>query len=185
MPVPPVDADTALQTDAVAWNAQGELEVLIFDLGGETFALEAVQVQEIIDLLPETAIPGAPALVGHVINFRGRIVPVADFRLAFGMERVAAGPDSRIVVIDLPLDGEPTLIGLRTDRVHEVATFAQALAEEVPAVGIRWQKQHMRSLVRWRGDLVVLPDLQAILLEAMESRPSPALPMASRVKTDT
>ncbi len=161
-----VDAQVGPQPDAGAWNAQGELEVLIFELGGETFALEAVQVQEIIDLLPETAIPGAPALVGHVINFRGRIVPVADLSLAFGMERAAASADSRIVVIDLPLDGEPTLIGLRTDRVHEVATFAQALAEEVPAVGIRWARQHMRGLVRWRGDLVVLPDLQAIFLKA-------------------
>ncbi|GGB28387.1 chemotaxis protein CheW [Sphingomonas metalli] len=165
-------ASAAAADDRIAWSPHGELEVLIFELGGETFALEAIMVQEILDLLPETFIPGAPELVAHVVNFRGKIVPVADLRLAFGMERAEATKDSRIVVIELPLDGETMLIGLRTDRVHEVATFQQARADEVPAVGIRWKRQHVRSLIRWHEDLVVLPDLGAIFLSAMRGHPS-------------
>ncbi len=145
-----------------AWNERGELEVLTFDLGGETFALEATLVREILDLLPETHVPGAPALVSSVVNFRGRIVPVADLRSAFGMEVNAASVDSRIVVIELAFDGEPTLLGLRTDHVHEVATFTAATSEEAPVVGMRWPRDHVRRLVRWRDDLVVLPDLHAI-----------------------
>jgi purine-binding chemotaxis protein CheW len=147
---------------AIAWNDRGELEVLTFDLSGETFALEATLVREILDLLPETIVPGAHPMVRHVVNFRGRIVPVADLRLAFAMEVGAPTPDSRIVVIELPLAGEPTLVGLRTDHVHEVATFTVAATEEAPVVGMRWQRDYVRRLVRWRDDLIVLPDLHAI-----------------------
>lgn len=151
----------------IAWDAHGELEVLIFELGGETFALEAILVQEILDLLPETFIPGAPTLVSHVVNFRGKIVPVADLRLAFGMEPTPPTGNSRIVVIELELEGEAALLGLRTDHVHEVATFRKARSETVPTVGIRWRRDHVRSLIRWNDDLVVLPDLSAILAPAM------------------
>ena len=62
-----------------AWTDDGELEVLTFGLGGETFALEAVLVREILDLMPETQVPGADRLAASVINFRGRIIPLADF----------------------------------------------------------------------------------------------------------
>jgi|OM-RGC.v1.020529155 purine-binding chemotaxis protein CheW len=160
-------AGAQASTDLIAWDSHGELEVLIFELGGETFALEAILVQEILDLLPETFIPGAPALVSHVVNFRGKIVPVADLRLAFGMEPAPPTAHSRIVVIELDLEGEATLLGLRTDQVHEVATFRQATSEAVPTVGIRWRRDHVRSLIRWNDDLVVLPDLTAILAPAM------------------
>lgn len=139
--------------------------MLVFDLGGQSFALEAVLVREILDTMPETRVPGAPALVGHVINFRGRIIPLADLHLAFGMPVSAATKDSRIVVIELDLDGEPTIIGLRTDKVHEVATFAAATSEDAPVVGLRWKREHVRSLVRHgNDDIVVLPDLETIFL---------------------
>ncbi len=88
-----------------------EVEVLTFDLNGETFALEAVIVQEILDLLPETAVPGSQPFVASVINFRGKVIPLADLRLAFGMEATEATIDSRIIVIELDLQGEQTLVG--------------------------------------------------------------------------
>ena len=82
----------------ILWDASGQLAVLTFDLDRETFAIEAVLVREILDLLPETAVPGASPLVGSVVNFRGRIIPIADLRLAFGMPRAEATVDSRIIV---------------------------------------------------------------------------------------
>ncbi|WP_159761226.1 chemotaxis protein CheW [Sphingomonas sp. 8AM] len=153
-----------------AWNERGELEVLTFDVGGETLALEATMVREILDLLPETLVPGAPALVRHVVNFRGRIVPVADLRLAFAMEAAETTPDSRIVVIELPFDGEATLIGLRTDHVREVATLTADASEEAPVVGMRWHRDYVRRLVRWRDDLIILPDLTAIFAAVLSPR---------------
>lgn len=144
------------------WSADGDLEVLTFDLGGETFALEAVLVREILDLLPETAVPGALPLVGSVVNFRGKIIPIADLRLAFGMPPAEATVDSRIVVIETAIKSEPIQLGVRTDKVHEVATLHRTEAEEPPAVGMRWRREFVRELVRQEQGVIVLPDLAAI-----------------------
>lgn len=144
------------------WDAAGNLEVLTFNLGEETFALEATLVREILDLLPETRVPGAAPLLGSVVNFRGKIIPIADLRLAFAMPAAEATVDSRIVVIEIETDGEVFQIGIRTDKVHEVATLQRDASEEPPAVGMRWRRAFVRELVR-RGDgVVVLPDLAAI-----------------------
>ncbi len=138
------------------------LEVLTFGMGSETFALDAVLVREILDMVPRTPVPGSDPLVGHVINFRGRVIPLADLRPAFGMERQDATPDSRIIVIELTIDDEPTLIGLTTDRVEEVATFDTAACEDPPAIGMRWPREHVRSLVKRDSGIVVLPDLHTL-----------------------
>ncbi len=154
--------ETRATSAQVPWNHEEQLEVLVFDIGGQSFALEAVLVREILDMMPETRVPGAPALVGHVVNFRGRIIPLADLHLAFGMTAGASTPDSRIVVIEIELGGEPAMIGLRTDKVHEVATFSATTSEDAPVVGLRWRREHVRALVRHHDDIVVLPDLTTI-----------------------
>lgn len=144
------------------WDEQGQLEVLTFDLQGETLALEAFLVREIIDLLPETSVPGALPLVGSVVNFRGRIIPVADLGLAFGMARADATVDSRIVVIEVELRGESVQLGIRTDKVHEVTTLDRSASEAPPMVGMRWRRDFVRELVRRDAGVVLLPDLPAI-----------------------
>jgi purine-binding chemotaxis protein CheW len=146
----------------ISWDNAGRLEVLTFDLEGETFAIEATDVREILDLLPETIVPGASSLVGSVVNFRGKIIPIADLRLAFGMSRAEATADSRIVVIEIEIDGETVQIGIRTDKVHEVATLARECGEDPPAVGLRWRRDYVRCLVRRPDRVVILPDLPVI-----------------------
>jgi len=146
----------------INWDQAGLLEALSFDLHGETFALEAMCVQEILDLTDETVVPGAPPLVGGVINYRGKVIPLADLGLAFGMAPAEATPDSRIVVIQIDIEGEMTLIGLRTDKVHEVTTLSKSAAEPPPTIGMRWRADYVRSLVKRGGEFIVLPDLAAI-----------------------
>lgn len=154
--------DTLTPSSTANWDAEGQLEVLTFDLASETFAVEAMLVREILDLLPETMVPGASPLVRSVVNFRGKIIPIADLRLAFGMPAAENTIDSRIIVIEVEMDGEPTQIGIRTDKVHEVATLSQADAEKPPVVGMRWRREFIHELVRQPGGIVVLPDLSAI-----------------------
>jgi len=149
-------------TTPTPWDAQDQLEVLTFDLHGETLALEAFLVREIVDLLPETPVPGAQPLVGSVVNFRGRIIPVADLRLAFGMATAEATVDSRIVVIEIELDGESIQLGIRTDKVHEVTTLHRGASEQPPLVGMRWRRDYLRELVRRDEGVVLLPDLPTI-----------------------
>ena len=140
----------------------GAIEALTFDLRSETFALEAGLVREVLDLLPETDVPGAPAFAGAVINFRGRVIPLVDLRVAFDMEAAEPTIDSRIVVIEYDLDGEPTLIGLRADKVHEVTTIDRAVTEEAPRVGLQWRADFIRLLARRDGDVIIIPDLDQI-----------------------
>ena len=147
----------------IAWDSSGALEVLTFDLGGETLALEAVMVREILDLLPETPVPGASPLVGSVVNFRGRIIPLADLRIAFAMPAAERTVDSRIVVIEIASGEEPIQIGIRTDKVHEVATLHRDSSEPPPMVGMRWRRDFVRELVRRPEGVVMLPDLAAII----------------------
>ena len=157
------------------WSASDGLEVLSFELDGERFALEATLVREILDLLPETAVPGAPGIVNSVINFRGRVIPLADLRVAFNMEVATATIDSRIVVIEIPVLDEPTLVGLRTDKVHEVTSLNYADSEPAPSVGIRWRPDYIRRLVKREGDFIILPDLQAIFASQAAVGASPSL----------
>lgn len=138
------------------------LEVMTFDLHGETFALEASLVREVLDLVPETEVPGAPVFVASVVNFRGRVIPLADLRLAFDLKIGPTTRDSRIVVIEFDIDGEPTMLGLRADKVHEVTTIQPGSMLEIPRVGLRWRQDFIRILARRDDDLVIVPDLHVI-----------------------
>lgn len=146
----------------ISEQSGGLIEALTFDLGGETFALEAGLVREVLDIQPETDVPGAPGFVKAVINFRGRVIPLVDLRLAFDMAAAPPTIDSRIVVIEHDLDDEPTLVGLRADKVHEVTAIDRTATEPAPSVGLRWRHDFIRLLVRRDGDLIVLPDLDQI-----------------------
>ena len=144
------------------WGNAEELEVLTFDIAGEMFALEAIKVQEILDLVPETSVPGAKAFVASVINFRGKVIPLADIRLAFGMEATRTTIDSRIIVIQLEIEGEPTLVGIRTDKVNEVTTLMKSAGEPPPSVGMRWRPDFIDFLVRRGGEFIIIPNLHTI-----------------------
>lgn len=153
------------------WADRQDLEVLTFSIEGETFAIEAVQVQEILDLLPETAVPGAKAFVSSVINFRGKVIPLADIRLAFGMQAAEKTIDSRIIVIELALEGELTLIGLRTDKVYEVTTFSKSASEPPPSVGMRWRPDYINCLIKRGSQFVIMPNLIAIFTAQRDAVP--------------
>lgn len=155
-------SEAARKIDSNLWTNSEEMEVLTFDIASETFAIEAVIVREILDLLPETPVPGARPFVGSVLNFRGRVIPLADIRLAFGMEATKTTNDSRIIVIELELDGEPVLIGVRTDKVNEVTTLTKTASEPPPSVGMRWRADYIDCLVKRGNDFIIVPNMNAI-----------------------
>ncbi|MCM5553382.1 chemotaxis protein CheW [Pleomorphomonas sp. NRK KF1] len=166
-------SDLALKIKAGRDVPAGEIEVLTFEIGGETFALEAAIVREILDLLPETIVPGSRPFVNAVINFRGKVIPLADIRVAMGMPTAATTIDSRIVVVELDLDGVPSLIGLRTDRVNEVTTLSKANGEPPPRVGLKWPAQFIECLIQREGAFIIFPNLKAIFAsKGKSSQPS-------------
>jgi purine-binding chemotaxis protein CheW len=137
-------------------------EALTFGLQGEIFALDANCVREILDVIPVTEVPGAREFVPGLINVRGRVVPLADLRVKFGMERGEHTVDTRIVVVDISLAGEPTTVGLLADKVYEVTTIAGTSIEETPEIGMNWRPDYIRGIGKRGEDFVILPAIERI-----------------------
>ncbi|GAA0533601.1 purine-binding chemotaxis protein CheW [Rhizomicrobium palustre] len=138
------------------------MEVVTFDMQGETFAIEASLVREIVDHMQETVVPGAPAMVAGLANFRGRVIPLADLHREFGFDIARQTADSRVIVIELDLDGETTLIGIKADKVHEVTLLEAVNSEAPPRVGMRWQADLIRCIAKRDNDFIIVPNLERI-----------------------
>jgi purine-binding chemotaxis protein CheW len=146
----------------IAANDGRALEVVTLGLQGEIFALEATHVREILDLAPITEVPNAPPFVSGLINVRGKVVPLADLRLKFGMEQKPSTIDTRIVVIEIDLDGVPTTVGILADKVYEVTEVAGASLEETPRIGMRWRPEFIRCIGKRGTDFIVVLDIERI-----------------------
>jgi purine-binding chemotaxis protein CheW len=138
------------------------LVVLVLELQGESFAIETRHVHEILDPVPITTVPGADRAVGGLINVRGRVVPLADLRLIFGMPLEQEGRDARIVVIEVPMDGDPTTIGIRADKVNEVTELAAASLENTPRIGLRWDPEYITCIGKRNDAFIAVLDMGCI-----------------------
>jgi purine-binding chemotaxis protein CheW len=154
-------------------QADEYLQVLTFDMQGETFAIEAGMVREIVDHMPETVVPGAPAMVAGLANFRGRVIPLADLHREFGFDAAPNTVDSRVIVIELAVDGETTLVGLKADKVHEVTLLERSSSEAPPRVGMRWRPDFIRCIAKRAGDFIVVPDLARVFALGCQSAAAP------------
>jgi len=145
-----------------AANDNRSFEALTFGLAGEVFALDADSVREILDLIPVTGVPGARPFVPGLINVRGRVVPLADLKVKFGMEPTEHTRDTRIVVVELNLSGEATIVGLLADKVFEVTSISGASIEEAPEIGMNWRPDFVRGIGK-RGDgFIIIPNIERI-----------------------
>jgi len=141
---------------------QDFMTALTIRLEDELFAVEASRVREILDLVPITEVPSAPAFVGGLINVRGRVVPLADLRVMFGMDRPEPDQDTRIVVMEVDIDGEPTIAGILADKVHDVTDIEAASIEEAPKVGMRWRPEFVKGIGKRNGGFIIIPDMERI-----------------------
>jgi len=106
-----------------------------FQLADEDYGLEILKVREIIGLLEITRIPRAPAFIRGVINLRGRVIPVVDLRVKFGMEATAATEQTVVIVLQVAFAGRALTMGVLVDRVLEVLNFEASAIEPPPDLG--------------------------------------------------
>jgi len=144
------------------WNGNRSLEVLTLALQGEIFALEATYVREILDLVPITEVPNSEPFVNGLINVRGKVVPLADLRLKFGMEQKPATIDTRIIVIEVMIDGAPAIVGIRADKVYEITQVAASALEQTPRIGMSWRPEYIRCIGKRDDDFIVVLDIERI-----------------------
>jgi len=139
------------------------LQVLTLSLHSETFALDALKVREILDPVPVTEVPGAPHFLNGLINVRGKVVPLLDLCSKLGMAPSPQSIDTRIVVVEVPVAGLPTIVGLRADKVYEMTELAAEALEDAPQIGMRVQPSFVRCVGKRAGEFLLVLDLEAIL----------------------
>ena len=127
MPVPGPTATLANPGDSLSLLAQTDTTrtnlfsgKLTFRLGEEVFALDIAQVREVLDYTQITRVPRMPQFMRGVINLRGSVVPVVDLRLKFGMAATERTVNTCIIIAEVLLGGERTLLGALADSVQEV-----------------------------------------------------------------
>lgn len=139
------------------------LKIVTLGLKEEIFAIDAGVVREILDMVPITAVPNADSFVSGLINVRGRVVPLADLHVRFGMQTPPPTIDTRIVVVDVELGGEPTTVGILADKVYEVTEVTTRSVQEAPKLGMRWRPEFIQGIGKRGDDFMAIIDLSRLL----------------------
>jgi len=137
-------------------------QYLTFKLGEEMFAIDVSQVREILDVTTITKVPRAPAFMRGVINVRGSVVPVVDLRMKFGMSTTEHTKDTRIVVMEIALDGELTTIGTLADAVHNVMDIEAGSIEPAPKVGAKWNTEFIKGIGKHNEEFIIILNVDRI-----------------------
>ena len=132
---------------------------LTFALGDEAYGLEIMQVREIIGLMAITGVPRMPAFVRGVINLRGKVIPVVDLRLKFGMPRIEDTKETCIIVVNI----DNLLTGIVVDRVTEVLDISGEKIEETPAFGVNVDTRFIMGLGKVGDKVIILLDILKVL----------------------
>lgn len=145
------DQFSALSKEA----ANGQLQLVTFDVAGEEFAVDILAVREINRMMSLTRVPNSPAEVEGVINLRGKIIPVIDLRRRFGMEPTQHSQDSRIVVVEVM----ERVVGFIVDRVHEVLRIEKSIVEPAPEMVCSIDSDFIAGVGKLEDRLVILLDV--------------------------
>ena len=132
-------------------------------LGSEVFAVPVAYVREILDYAKPFGIPDGPAYLLGLTDVRGRGAPTLDLRLKLGLPAVPPDGATRILVVDVPVDGRTLSLGLVADRVIEVLAFGADQIEAAPDIGVPWRSEYIRGVVRRETGFVVIFDLARLL----------------------
>jgi purine-binding chemotaxis protein CheW len=133
-------------------------EFLTFNLGGEEYAIDILQVQEIRALESVTRIANAPSFIKGVINLRGTIVPIVDLRVKFGMTDTASRSP---VVIILSIAGR--VIGVVVDAVSDVVGLTAEQIRPAPEVGSAIASGFIRGLAPLDARMLILVDIERLM----------------------
>jgi len=136
---------------------------LTFSLAGEEYGINILKIKEIIGMMPITAVPQTPGFVKGVINLRGKVIPVIDLRLKFGMEPMAYGERTCIVVVEIEGTSGTILIGSVVDSVSEVLNIKNEDIEDPPSFGTRLDTTAILGMAKMEGGVKILLDIDKVL----------------------
>jgi purine-binding chemotaxis protein CheW len=148
----------AVTQASVATTARQTVQYLSFSLGGEEYAVQILQVQEIRGICPITSLPHAPAKVRGVMNLRGAVVPVVDMRAALGL---GDAPYNKFTVI-IVLSVRGRTMGFVVDSVSDVLALDSAAIERAPDLGANVDASMLCGIARTGDRFVMLLDIERV-----------------------
>ncbi len=161
-----------------AFEASSTAQYLTFTLDQERYAIDIAKVREVLEFSAVTKVPRTPEFMRGMINLRGNIVPVIDLRLKLGLSRTERTVDTSIVITEVMVDGQPTVLGALADSVQEVIDLEAASIAPPPRMGTRVNTDFIHGMARRDDQLLVVLDIDRILseddLRAVATAPSVA-----------
>ena len=133
-------------------------QYLTFRACGEAFALSILRVREIIEHRPITRVPGAVGWVVGVINLRGKVIPVVDLALRFGLAPTAIGRRTCVVIVEAGVGGAELVVGVMADSVCEVVELGPGAIEPAPAFGTPLPADYLHGLGKLGHGFVLVLD---------------------------
>jgi len=137
-------------------------QYMTFKLGDELFAINVSQVREVLEVPQITRVPTAPTYMRGVVNVRGQSIPVVDLSLRFGLHAIADTINTRIIVMELKIDGETAIIGGLADSVHEVIELEPGDVNPPPHIAMRWRTDFIIGMGRRGEAFIIILDVNAV-----------------------
>ena len=136
---------------------------LTFKLAMEEYGLEILKVQEIIKMMDITRVPRTPEFVRGVINLRGKVIPVIDLRLKFGMESKETTEKTCVIVVQVARENAIVITGIIVDEVSEVLDITSEEIEPAPSFGTNVDTRFILGMAKARGSVKILLDINKVL----------------------
>lgn len=157
-----MEAESATTTAATKGkNRTGKY--LTFSLSNESYGVDVLKVREIIRFLKITPVPQMPAYVKGVINLRGKVLPVIDLRLKFGLEAAEATERTCIVVVRVQAGEHDITLGMIVDSVEEVINLNESEIEETPEFGAKVDTAYLMGMAKVKGAIKTLLDIDKVV----------------------
>lgn len=137
-------------------------QYLTFQLDDEVFGLEIGKVREVLDFTTVTRVPQTPEYMRGVINLRGSVVPVMDLRLKFGMAQTESTVNTCIIITEIELEGEVTVLGALADSVQEVLDLEPDQIEPAPKMGTKLPTDFIKGMGKREEQFVILLDIDKV-----------------------
>jgi purine-binding chemotaxis protein CheW len=136
---------------------------LTFKLGSEEFGVRVIKVREIMGIQQITSVPQTPEYLKGVINLRGKVIPVIDLRLKFGLPPIEYTQRTCIVVVQVEGEAGTILVGLVVDAVSEVLNLAASDIEDTPDFGSRLTTPFILGMAKLKGKVKILLDIDRVV----------------------
>jgi purine-binding chemotaxis protein CheW len=137
-------------------------QYLTFKLGDEVFGIDVSKVREVLDFAAITRIPRTPDFMSGVINLRGNVVPVVDLRLCFEMSKTSKTVNTSIVVVEMLIEGEPTVIGALADSVQEVIDLEPEQIQPAPRMGTQIRTEFIKGMGKHDAEFIMILDIDRV-----------------------